>query len=112
MIELSLRQIHQRHLDTNYMAWGVDWFAKDATRFFRSRYPKHGYKAGLRAFFVTSEQFDSRSPRCYNIRVMDWQTGRIDTLGDFQQYKTRAKAHRTMFRIIQRLERLSSRSMS
>ena len=112
MIELSLWQIRQRHLDTNYRERGVDWFAPDSTRFFKSRYPKYSYKAGLRAFFITSEQFDYRSPRYYSIRVMDWNTGRINTLGEFQQYQTRRAACKAMFKIIQRLERLSSRSMS
>ena len=112
MITLGIGEIRRRHLDTNYRERGVDWFDRGATRFFRSRYPQWGFKAGPRAFFITSEQFMPGAQRCYNIRVMDWATGRIDTLGEFQEWLSRARACRRMMKIIQRYERLCLRSTS
>jgi len=108
MITLPIEDIRRRHLDTNYRERGVNWFEQGATRFFRSRYPMWGFKAGPLVFFLTSEQFDPGYPRCYNIRVMDWQTGRINTLGEFQQWASRHKAWHHMMKIIQRYERYTT----
>jgi len=108
MITLSIHDIRRRHLDTNYRERGVNWFEQGATRFFRSRYPERGFKAGPLVFFLTSEQFDPGSPRCHNIRVMNWQSGRINTLGEFMQWDSWRKACRHMMKIIQRYERYTT----
>lgn len=67
------------------------FFDDGATRFFNSRYPRQGYKVGDEFFFVTSEQFNSTSPRLYTVRKQDNQEC-VVTVGKFQQYKTRTQA--------------------
>jgi hypothetical protein len=64
------------------------FFDAGATRFFSSRYPQSGIVKDNKAYFVTSEQFDYKSPRLYTIRVCDMATGIVDTIGAFQQYRT------------------------
>ncbi len=68
------------------------FFDDGATRFFNSRYPQLGYKVGDKAYFITSEQFDYNSPRYYTVRVLDYKTGVIDTIGEFNKLtKSEAK---------------------
>lgn len=68
---------------------GDTWFSPETMRFFNTRI--HG---GIRRerFFITSEQFiDSRGnsePRMYSIRSINWETGQVETVGEFQEYKT------------------------
>lgn len=68
------------------------FFDAGATHFFSSRYPQDAYKVGNKAYFVTSEQFDYKSPRLYTVRVCDFTTGEVDTVGKFQEYATRKQA--------------------
>ena len=75
---------------------GQYFFEQGATRFFRSRYPEYAYQAGERAYFVTSEQFDNYSPRLFTLRVCDLATGEVDTVGGFQQYRTRYLAEKAL----------------
>jgi len=77
------------------------WFEPAATRFFNSRYPEIAYKKDNLAYFITSEQFDRDHPRLYTIRVMDWSTGKVDTVGDFQRYDTRAQAWTALKKILE-----------
>jgi len=90
---LQLLEIKQRHRAKGDRA---DWFAPSATRFFNSAYPRYGYREGDTVYFVTSERFDMSTPRRYSIRVMDWKTGWIDTLCDFQRFDTRREAYAEM----------------
>jgi hypothetical protein len=69
------------------------FFDKGAMRFFNSRLPRFGYNNGNgEIFFITSEAFDSYSPRRYSVRILDVESGRIETLNDFQRFDTKAKA--------------------
>jgi len=76
------------------------FFSPGATRFFSSRYPQTGIVRNNKAYFITSEQFDYESPRLYTVRVCDMKTGIVDTVGEFQQYRTRARAQSAINRII------------
>ena len=67
---------------------GYHFFDKDAMRFFDSRLSEEVYGG---KYFITSERFDSRSPRLYTIRMVN-DDASIDTIGEFQQYETLAKA--------------------
>jgi hypothetical protein len=65
-------------------AAGQHWFEKDTLRFFDGIVPEdqpivHG------RFFVSSEQFDSRSPRTHTLRYANPDAA-INTVGDFQQF--------------------------
>jgi hypothetical protein len=77
------------------------WFEDGATRFFKSRYSQFGIKAGNKAFFVTSEKYEDSTPktnyaRLYTVRAMDWLTGKVDTVSEFQQYTNKDQANRAM----------------
>ena len=74
----------------------MHWFDRGAMRWFRSRVGEKVYPCMSKrgTYFVSSEQFDDNSPRLYSVRMADWETGEIDTVGEFQQYPTGAQAHR------------------
>lgn len=74
-------------------AHGMHFFSASSMRFFRSRVGSNVYAARDGWVFVTSEQFDDRSPRLYTVRLMR-EDGRIDEVGSFQQYKTNDAANR------------------
>ena len=68
------------------------WFDPGAMRFFRSRLPKTGAMLeDGRALFISSEQYDAYSPRLYTLRCQATD-GSIDTVGDFQAYRSRRQA--------------------
>jgi hypothetical protein len=99
-ITLPLTLIRQRHITQHP---DVNWFGPGETRFFRSRYPRCDYKAGDKAYFITSEQFVGSTdihPRRWTIKIMDWQTGCIDTVGEFQEFETRKEAYARLKKII------------
>ncbi len=75
------------------------WFSPGAMRFFNSRLPQGGYKIGNKAYFITSEQFDYKTPRYYTVRVIDWITGDVDTVGEFNKL-TRSEANTALKHII------------
>ena len=74
---------------------GQHWFDADAKRFFASRISEPVYPTpdGAKVYFVSSERYE-REPRMYTVRVMDWDTGSVDTVGEFQEYKTSAAARK------------------
>lgn len=65
-------------------AIGHHWFEPGTMRFFQSRIAS-GVLGGR--YFVTSEKDGCSNPRRYTVRVAD-NVGRIDTVGDFQQFET------------------------
>ena len=78
---------------------GQHFFSPGATGFFNSRYSSYAYKVGDQAYFITSERFSSDMPRLYTIRVCNLTTGRINTVGEFQEYKTAREARSALRRI-------------
>lgn len=64
---------------------GQYWFSLDTMRFFQCKI-ESGLIGGK--FFITSEQSGWDSPRLYSIRKYDSETHKIDTVGDFQAFKT------------------------
>jgi len=77
-------------------ARGHHFFDADTMRFFRSRIGQtvHGGR-----YFVTSEQFDARSPRLYTIRRAA-ADGSISDVGGFQGYTSSASAVRAIQKLI------------
>ena len=69
------------------------WFNGRETRFFNSRYPRTATLFKNVAYFVSSEQYDSDSERLYTTRACDMLTGKVTTVGEFQQYKTGSLAN-------------------
>lgn len=75
---------------------GSNFFDPGTMRFFRSRAPKSAFKGPGGTYFVTSEQFPGtrtspRGRRLYTIRKLTdicQASGVIETVGEFQQFKT------------------------
>lgn len=76
------------------------FFDAGATRFFSSRYPQTGVVKDNKAYFITSEQFDYKSPRLYTVRVCDMATGVVDSVGEFQQYRTSKQAQAAIKKLV------------
>lgn len=70
---------------------GSYFFSPGAMRFFNSRVLPFILHAEQGIAFITSEQFDYKSPRFYTVRLMR-EDGNIDTVGDFQAYDTPGQA--------------------
>lgn len=80
-------------------AAGRYYFEPATMRFFRSRTAQYGFEAANGdIYFVTSEQFDYRSPRLYSVRKMT-PDGEISTVGEFQQYASRCGATKAAQRL-------------
>ena len=79
----SIREIERANQDR-----GHHFFEPTAKRFFRSRVGKTVYGG---RYFVTSEQFDYSSPRLYTVRMAN-DDGSIETIGDFQAFRTASQA--------------------
>ena len=67
---------------------GFHWFDPDTLRFFGSRISEASFDG---RYFVTSEDNFDRSARYYSIREA-MSDGQVDTVGDFQEFATRAQA--------------------
>ncbi len=65
-------------------------FDEDTMRFFDSRVESEALKVGNKAYFITSEQFHDEmhnyhGPRKYTVRVLDFNTGGIDSVTEFNK---------------------------
>lgn len=78
-------------IKANNKAAGQHWFSKDTLRFFSSRVGSKLFKGTRCVFFVTSEE-GPRGGRKFSVRKTCDRGGRIQTVGDFQAYATRAQA--------------------
>lgn len=75
---------------------GGHWFEPGALRFFASRISDRVHCGPGGIFFVSSEQFRSsrgNGPRLYSVREFHPDTGRVETVGEFQAYKSGRAAH-------------------
>lgn len=62
---------------------GQDYFQPNTVRLFGSRALPDVYQGPGGVYFVTSEQFDEKSPRLYTVRRFYPESGKIDTVGEF-----------------------------
>ena len=76
---------------------GYYFFSKDTLKFFNSKISEDVYATWkedcYQFYFVTSEEGPDNIRR-YTVREFDSQTGKVATVGEFQQYKTSADAER------------------
>ena len=84
MYHFSIRTIKYANREA-----GGKFFTAGAMRFFNS-YVHQKVFGGC--YFVTSEQFDHRSPRLYTVRKIS-EDGRVSTVGDFQAFATAGDAY-------------------
>lgn len=70
---------------------GNHFFDDDAMKFFSSKVETDilGPNDDL---FITSERGPGQSTKRYTIRRIDWTNGRIETVGEHQQFTLRAEA--------------------
>lgn len=73
-----------------HMKTGGHFFDASTMRFFSSRVIPRVLPVDDGAYFVTSERYDS-APRLYTLRRA-YDDGRIETVGEFQQYTNSAAA--------------------
>lgn len=77
---------------------GMFYFTPDTMRFFSSRVMGEFFLGDGESFFVTSEQAPRsfvdgyRPARAYSVRSINWATGDVRTVGDFQEHSTRGRA--------------------
>ena len=67
------------------------WFDPDTLRFFGSRLPSVAYETTAGLLFISSELDFDRVRRYYNVRRQK-VNGDIETVGKFNDYRTRAEA--------------------
>jgi hypothetical protein len=67
------------------------WFDSDTTGFFRARLPEVAYQTDAGILFITSESRSEEDRRYYSVRRQKVD-GRIETVGKFNDYRTRAEA--------------------
>jgi hypothetical protein len=85
----EIKRLHRGH-----------WFDAKTIKFFSSRFGTTAHRVNDTAYFISSEKFDDTFPRLYSIRKCDMITGEIDTVGEFQKYKTKKTAEIEMMNII------------
>jgi hypothetical protein len=69
---------------------GFHWFDKETLHFFRSRISNWDPISGL---FITSESGPfGQGPRAYTVRLADFTTGQVHTIGEFQAYSSIKRA--------------------
>lgn len=88
---------------------GFHYFEPSTMRFFASRVSDEIWPLpDGSALFVTSEKFKGfrapDGPRLYSIRIM-FPDGSVDTVGEFQQFKTSGGAKKAAQRISDRVDR-------
>lgn len=75
------------------------WFSKDTMRFFQSRIGGNVYHGKDLIFFVSSERQGYDHPRLYTVRAYNPKTDDIQTVGEFQGYKTSSGANKAAERL-------------
>lgn len=87
---------------------GFYYFSRDAMQFFSSRVSDRAYKVGTKAYFITSEKnkhsirggHTDANPRKWSIRVIDLITGRVNTVGQFQEFNSKREAKKQLERLL------------
>ncbi len=73
---------------------GSHWFDTDTMRFFKTRISNWDVISGL---FITSESGPfGQGPRKFTLRKADFETGKVETIGEFQQYSSLRSAKTAM----------------
>ena len=67
------------------------WFDQKTLKFFGSRLPKVAYETNAGLLFISSELDFNHERRYYNVRRQT-VSGKIETVGQFNSYRTRAEA--------------------
>ena len=96
---MALDEISIADLKKLNEANGLNWFSPDSMRFFNCSLPHSAKLHNGKAYFVSGEKYNTE-PRMYTIRAVDMVNGGVDTVGEFQEYYTRATAKAAIREII------------
>ena len=76
------------------------WFSKETMRFFKSRVHEQVYHGDSLIYFVSSESIGPMSnERGYTVRSYCSRTDRVETVSEFNQYRSRSGAHSAAARL-------------
>jgi len=92
-VHQSIEQLQSKNERAGYY-----FFSESSKRFFSSRIGSNTFAGADGWYFTTSEQFDWKSPRLYTVRRMT-ERGSVDTVGEFQAYRTSDSAKRAAQRL-------------
>jgi hypothetical protein len=81
----NVREYYERTTPTGH------WFSRGAMKFFGTRLPSVAYETPAGVLFITSERRTDEERRYYNVRRQA-VSGVIDTVGQLNDYRTRAEA--------------------
>lgn len=87
------------------------FFNKDTMSFFNSRVGEDVYRGHNFVYFVTSEKNGYNAPRFYTVRRFNCETRGIETVGNFQAYKSRNGAHKQAERMAKEQIELASQGI-
>jgi len=79
----TIEEIIERNIEL-----GEHFFDDNAMKFFSSEIHPNVYGD----FFVTSETPPNSTKRCYTVRYIDWEIGRIETYGYFMGFDSLMEA--------------------
>jgi len=68
---------------------GLHWFSKDTIEFWATKIETPLING---RFFITSENDFSGLKRLFTVRQADWETGQVETIGEFQAHLDKFKA--------------------
>lgn len=87
---------------------GSHWFDVSSKRFFNSRVGYNVYPCAnpYLTLFVSSERYtwSGNEPRLYSVRCYDSRTGNINTIGEFQEYRSSSAANNAAKRLAPTME--------
>ena len=63
---------------------GDHWFEGSTMRFFNTRLHRGTIRQYEGEYFVTSERPDPGTPWLYTVRMFNWDTGKVSTIGEFR----------------------------
>lgn len=76
---------------------GFHWFDKATIRFFKSRVMSWDNVTG---YFISSERHSFDTSRCYTIRKADFNTGQVETVGEYGEYPTLTRAKTALNKLL------------
>ncbi|AGY48396.1 hypothetical protein Slash_107 [Bacillus phage Slash] len=102
MRKLSINEMKELNESVN-----GHWFDKGAMEFFNTVIETQPNKVNI---FITSDRMELDMPKLYTLRWFNSETNQVETLSEFQEYKTldAAKQFRKTFTSIKEIEEIGA----
>lgn len=94
-----MEYIPMHEVQRHYRLGGGYWFEPSTMRSFASRVAAEAFCGPGGIFFTTSERCSLDHLRLYSVRQYNPFTRDVDTIGDFQAYKSNSAARRAALRL-------------